>query len=172
MKDYKMINEAITVAEGLLKQEKQHYEECVCQCEWDIKFQIADYIYRQLREAGFPDTNKIICSTTNPPMESYEVDFTSASYICDGTNYQYQLFIRNYMSGEVSRIYFNRDEYYESAEQPIKESTLIALIRELEPLKKRLSVEIDNAYQQRINRIKREAEDIKRKQEILKGFKL
>ena len=95
MKDYKMINEAIATAEDLLKTTKQNYEECVCNSEWDIKYQICDYIYKQLSNAGFPNIYKIICSTTNSPIESYEVDFTAAPYLCDGVNFQYQLFIRD-----------------------------------------------------------------------------
>jgi hypothetical protein len=172
MKDYKMINEAITTAEDLLKTTKQHYEDCICNREWDIKFQICDYIYNQLSNAGFPEINKIKCEVIHPPIESYEISFHSASYLCDGINFQYQLFIHDYMNGKISRIYFNQEDYYESTTQSMNESTLIALIKEWGKLKAKLTPAIDNAYQQRINRIKKEAEEIKRKEEILKGFKL
>lgn len=172
MKDYKMINEAITVAEDLLKQEKQHYEECVCNSEWEIKYQICDYIYKQLSNAGFPRIRDIVCSRTKPPIESYEISFSYASYLCDGVNYQYQLFITDYMNKKVSRIYFNKDDYYESTSQPMKESTLIDLIKEWDRLKGKLSETIDDEYQRRINKIKQEADKIKRNQEILQGFKL
>lgn len=172
MKDYKMINEAIATAEDLLKTTKQNYENCVCNSEWDIKFQICDYIYKQLSMAGFPNIRTVKCETTNPPFESYEVSFHSADYSCDGMNFQYQLYIRDYINDKISRIYFSNDDYYECTMHHMKETTLIALIKEWKKLKTKLSVEIDNAYQQRIDRIKREADEIKRKQEILKGFKL
>ena len=76
------------------------------------------------------------------------------------------------MGGRVSRIYFNDNDYYESPSQPMNEATLIVLIKEWGKLKSKLSVAIDNEYQCRINKIKQEADKIKRKQEILKSFKL
>lgn len=172
MKDYKMINEAIATAEDLLKTTKQNYENCICNREWDIKFQICDYIYKQLSMAGFPNIDRIECSTLHPPIVSHDISFSSANYLCDGRDFQYQLFIQDYMNKKTSRIYFNKEDYYESTSQPMNEATLIALIQEWDKLKTRLLLTIDNAYQQRINKIKNEAEKIKRKQEILKGFKL
>jgi hypothetical protein len=172
MKDYKMINEAVTVAEDLLKQEKQHYEAYVGNTEWDIKYQICDYIYNQLSNTNFPDIPNIRIHLYAPPIESYEIYFDSANYGCDGQYFQYQLFIKDCLANKVSRIYFNSEDYYEATMQPIEEATLLVLIKGWKSLKAKLSEAIDSAYQQRINRIKKEAEEIKRKQEILKGFKL
>lgn len=172
MKDYKMINEAVTVAEDLLKQEKQHYEAYMCNTEWDIKYQICDYIYNQLSNANFPDIPNIRIHLYAPPIESYEIYFDTANYGCDGQDFQYQLFIKDCLANKVSRIYFNSEDYYETTMQPIEEATLLVLIKGWKSLKAKLSEAIDKAYQQRINRIKKEADEIKRKQEILKGFKL
>ena len=172
MKDYKMINEAITVAEDLLAQERQNYENCVCNAEWDIKYQICDYIYNQLRNAKFPDISNIRVELCAPPVTSYHISFDSGDYGCDGQYFKYQLFIRDYLADKVSRIFFNDEDYYESTTQPIREETLLVLIKGWGALKAKLPVEIDNAYQQRINRIKKEADEIKRKQEILESFKL
>lgn len=172
MKNYKTINEAIKVAEELLKTTKQNYENCVCNAEWDIKFQIGDYIYNLLRNADFPIIKTIQIEQLNPPIESFDISFSSAHYMHDGIDFQYQLFIRDYMRDKVSRIYFNTEEYYEDSMQPIEESTLLALITVWKTLKSKLSVEIDNAYQTRINKIKKEKNEILRKQEILKSFSL
>lgn len=172
MKNYEIINEAITMAENLLASTKHNYEQCLAHSELEIKYQICDYIYNQLKITNFPTTSKIICSTINPPIESYEVTFSSASYIYKGTNYQYQLFIQDYRSGEISRIYFNTHEYQETSDHPIQEHTLIALIKVWDNFKTKFSATIDQAYQARINHIKREANIIKRKQEILTSFKL
>jgi hypothetical protein len=172
MKNYKTINEAIAVAEDLLKTTKQNYENLIGNREWDIKYQICDYIYRLLREANFLDIGKICSATINPPIESHDVTFTSGSYRCDGVDYQYQLFIQDYLGGKISRIYFNKEDYYESTTHPITELTLIALVKDWDELKIKLSTAIDKAYQKRIIQIKKEANNIKRKQEILNNFKL
>ena len=172
MKDYKMINEAIATAEDLLKSNKQNYENCVCNATWDIKYQICDYIYNQLSNANFPDIPDIRIRLYAPPIESYEIYFDSADYGCDGQHFQYQLFIKDCIAGKVSRIYFNSEDYYEDTMQPIEEITLLVLIKGWKSLKAKLSEAIDKAYQQRINKIKQEADRIKKNQEILKSFKL
>ena len=166
MKNYKMINEAITVAEDLLKQEKQHYEIYVGNTEFQIKNQICEYIYKQLSDAEFPKIQGF------KYINNAEICFNSGDYEWEGKYFQYQLFIRNYTSNTVSRIFFNREEYYESEEQPIEESTLINLIENWDYIKKKLSEAIDIAYQNKINTIKRKVEEIKRKKAILEGFKL
>lgn len=172
MKDYKMINEAIKTAEELLKITKQNYENCVCNAEWDIKFQIGDYIYNLLRNADFPFVKDIGLERYISSNERCSVSFSSGKYLHDGKDFQYQLFISNYKTHKISRIYFNAEEYYEDSIQPIEESTLLALITTWKPLKEKLSVEIDNAYQTRINKVKKEKDEILRKQEILKNFEL
>lgn len=172
MKNYKTINEAIAVAEDLLKTTKQNYENFIGNREWDIKYQICDYIYRQLKEANFPDIGKICSAIINPPFESHNVIFTSGPYLCDGVDYQYQLFIQDYLGEKIARIYFNTEDYYESTTHPITEPTLIALVKDWDELKIKLSTSIDKAYQVRINQIKKEANNIKQKQEILNNFKL
>lgn len=166
MKNYKMINEAIIVAEDLLKQEKQHYEVYAGNAEFQIKNQICEYIYKQLSNADFPKIQGF------KYIKNAEICFNSGDYGCEGKDFQYQLFIRNYDSNKVSRIFFNREEYYESIEQPIEESTLIDLVQNWAYMKKRLSETIDISYQNKINTIKRKVDEIKRKEEILKGFKL
>lgn len=166
MKDYKMINEAIAVAEGLLKTTKQDYEVYAGNAEFQIKYQICEYIYELLRNAEFPQIQGL------KYLGDAEVCFNSANYLCDGKSFQYQLFIRDYASNKVSRIYFNREEYYENTMQPIEESTLIALIKKWDYIKKRLPEQIDAAYQAKIDAIKKEADRIKKQREILDGFKL
>jgi hypothetical protein len=172
MKDYKMINEAIVVAEELLAQEKQHYISCVCNAEWEVKYQICDYIYNLLRNVGFPHIFGIRVENYKPPIESYMVSFSSGDYGCDGKRFGYQLFIRDCLTDKVSRIFFNEEDYYEDTMQHIQEDTLLVLIKVWHELKTTLSEAINNAYQARIKAIKKEVDEIKRKQEILKGFKL
>lgn len=171
MKDYKMINEAITTAEDLLKTTKQNYENSVCNKEWDIKFQICDYIYNQLKKAEFPNNINIRLESLGLSYNCYDIYFSSGDYGCDRKNFKYQLFIRNY-NGKVSRIFFNEQEYHESEEDYIVESTLLCLIQGWSQLKEQLIPSIDKAYQQRINQIKQEANEIKRKQDILESFEL
>jgi hypothetical protein len=164
MKDYKMINEAIAVAEDLLAQEKQHYMKCVCNAEWEIKYQVGEYIYNLLRNARFPHISGFRC------FNGCEICFNSSAYLHDGQNFQYQLFIK--VSNEVSRIYFNEEGYYEDTMQPMTENTLIALVNNWDRLKRRIPELIDEAYRKHLDEIKKEADEIKRKQEILKSFKL
>lgn len=172
MKDYKMINEAIAVAEDLLTQEKQHYTSCVCNAEWEIKYQICDYVYNLLRNAEFPNISGIRVENYKPPIESYMVSFSSGDYGCDGKCYKYQLFIRDCLTDKVSRIFFNKEDYYESTMQHITEDTLLALIKVWSELKPALSGAIDRAYQAKIKAIKKEADKIKQKMAIIDGFKL
>lgn len=171
MKDYKMINEAITVAEELLIQEKQSYEKCVCNSEWEIKYEICNYIYNILQDTKFPNFS-IRIENYNPLIESYYISFSSGDYGCDGIHFKYQLFIKDNKNNKVSRIFFHEEDYYESTNQPIQEDTLLILIKSWKELKSKLPIEIDKTYQQRINQIKQEANEIKRKQEILESFKL
>ena len=91
----------------------------------------ANYIYQLLRNAGFPKIQGL------KYIGDSEVCFNSGDYGCDGKYFQYQLFIRDYASNKVSRIYFNKEDYHESTMQPIEESTLIALIKKWDYLKKR-----------------------------------
>ena len=96
MKNYKMINEAITTAEDLLKITKQNYENSVCNKEWDIKFQICDYIYNQLKKAEFPNNIHIRLESLGPQYDCYHIYFSSGDYGCDRKDLKYQLFLHNF----------------------------------------------------------------------------
>lgn len=171
MKNYNMINEVVTVAEDLLRTTKQNYENCICNTEWSVKEQISNYIYEQLKIAKFPNNICIIIETLGRSIECYDVYFQSGDYVVKGQHFKYQLFIRTH-NGKVSRIFFDEYEYYESEEQPIEEETLLALIQAWSELKTQLIPSIDKSYQQRIDQIKKQSEEIKKRQTILTSFKL
>lgn len=171
MKNYNMINEAVTVAEDLLRTTKQNYENCICNTEWSVKEQISNYIYEQLKIAKFPNNIYIRIENPGRSIECYDVYFQSGDYGVKGQHFKYQLFIRTH-NGKVSRIFFDEYEYYESEEQPIREETLLALIQAWSELKTQLIPSIDKSYQQRIDQIKKQSEEIKKRQTILTSFKL
>lgn len=171
MKNYKMINEAITTAEDLLKTIKQNYENSVCNKEWEIKYEICNYIYNILNDAEFPNISIRIENYT-PHIESYHISFSSGGYSCDGIYFKYQLFIKDHKNNKVGRIFFNEEDWYESTSEYIQEDILLVLIKSWKELKSKLPIEINKACQQRINQIKQEANEIKRKQEILESFEL
>lgn len=171
MKDYTMINEAINVAEDLLKTAVKNYNNYICNTEFDVKIQIFDYIYNQLKKAAFPNNINIRIEHSGTGFVCYDVYFKSGDYGDNGQCFQYQLFIRDW-KGKVSRIFFNKKDYYESESQPIVETTLLALIQAWEELKQNLIPAIEKSYQQRLDAIKNEANKIKQKEEILKSFTL